>query len=259
MRRAIVPGFLGLLLACGACGKSGEDPTRPVELLMNVTGAAAAVGIDSIESALVTHTLPRLRTCVAGARAGQACASGSDCAGARCLAVYPAPHLFVLQNAEQPVVATLYNLDAAESLRVDMFAGTFLHSAEIPPGSCCRIGTDEACEPATDCGPTPAESGPEEVRFEVTAPGSPTGVGFFATVGDFETTYMTACVIAPSLNNCTTPATFFYEGARDHISGVFSKLENQDEDAHLRAELYVDGSLADSGEGGTNAVAADDL
>lgn len=190
---------------------------------------------------------------------GQSCASDADCAAARCLAVYELPHLFVFHNAEQPLTVSFYNLDSTETLRLDMFAGTFLHSAELAPGTCCRIGTGAACEPAADCGPTPQESGAEEVRFEVTAPQSPAGLGFFATVGDMAATYATACIISPVLSNCLTPATFLFEEAEDHISGVFSKISGQDDNGPLRAELYVDGELVDSGQDGENAVAADDL
>ena len=105
-----------------------------------------------------------------------------------------------------------------------------------------------------------------EVRIEVCASvtGIPSGaqcgdfqddfVGFFISIGDSQSTNLTSCAARPIAEACRTPATVFIEEPKDQVNAVFDTLANENPDAVLRVEMYVDDELVDSSSGKRNVI-----
>lgn len=245
---------LGLALAglcvMSACGRSGSRETRPVEVLYRVSGP----------SGTRFRVLPEARPdCGApGIQAENADHRFGD-------RVFQAPHLFVLENAFQPVSASFeVPDDEVDSVRVDLFLGTEPRSTTdqpISPGDCATVSTGI---------PEPQPVGPE-ARFEICAYVTPppagarcgdfpdAHVGFSANVGDPTGAHVTTCVITPVAEACRTPATIFVEEPQDLVSGVISKLTAENPNAVIRVELYLDDVLVDDSAGKDNVKVSKDL
>jgi hypothetical protein len=107
------------------------------------------------------------------------------------------------------------------------------------------------------------------VRFEVCTarsdgasceqlPPEPPNLAFDITVGDITGTNVTVCTIVPAaVQTCRTGTTLFLEDGEERITGVFQKLSGENRDARLRAEMYVNGRLADSGISRDDAIILD--
>lgn len=231
VRRALLAAALCL---CVACGESGTREAQPVEVTFSaLRPGGASFEVPVIQTANGDHRL-----------VGRA---------------FQSPHLFVLENGEQPVKGVFKNRDPQLPLVVELnFGLTLVSRQEIPPGVCCIVAPGANCATATETceelEPLPMR---HEVRFEVFTPLSPSGTAFSATIGDEKATNITACALGSDV--CTTPATFFLEEAEGRVSGVFTKLAGQDPATVFRVELYVDGHLKDSGSGTQNVVVKHEL
>ncbi len=245
-----------LLLACSGCGSSGGSEARPIELLYYVSGGT------NLPFELVDTPD---ETCGSAGTGIQARNADHQFPGR----VFRTPHLFVLENARQPVRAVIRNL-AAVPIQVDLFAGfeqvTGGEDGVVPPGACRTI------ESGSTVALVPAPRGPE-TRVEVCSPieggGTPcaesTGeqnIRFFATTGDLVASTITNCILSPFLDACQSPATFFWENPQDQYDAVMSVNPGQNpggpERAYVRAELYVDGVLRDH-DSGSEAIVGFDL
>jgi hypothetical protein len=58
---------------------------------------------------------------------------------------------------------------------------------------------------------------------------------------------------------CTTPATLFVEEPRDRIDVIIDTTSNENRDAVLTVELYIDDQLIDSSSGRRNVQVSRDL
>jgi len=223
--------ILGLF--CTACGESGSRETRPIEVLFSVNKPSGAqFEVVALQAMNADHRFE-----------GQ---------------VFEAPHLFVMENATQPVQGVFKNRDPELPLTVELSFGLDLVSSqEIPPGICCTIAPGSDCTQATEtCDELESFPMTREVVFEVFSR-STTAVGFSATIGDLEATNLTACTVGSTV--CLTPATFFLEDAKDVVSGVFSKFSDQDPTTVFQVDLYVNGSQKESGSGTGDVVVSFDL
>jgi hypothetical protein len=249
---AVAVGLIG-----AACDESGSRPTRPIEVLYYVSG------VQGLPFQVLAEPVP-----ACGEGAGIQAANADHRFGER---IFRVPHLFVLENARQPVRAVFVNVDdsvdPADAMRVDLFFGLNLQAteADVAPGECATVAGDPL-------NPPDPQVRPPEVRIEVCSrPPSgnrnapcdsdepDAGVAFFASLGDIKASNLTSCQILPVAESCRTTATFFIEDARQIVSAVFSKLGGQDPDTILRAELYVDGNLKDVDTSSGTVIVQQDL
>jgi hypothetical protein len=166
--------------------------------------------------------------------------------------VFAAPHFFVLENAFQPVRATIEAVNEPVTTSLFLGAGVegLVASVTIPPGVSDTIGTGD---------PEPRVEGPQ-ARFEVTSAGGPANIAFTATLGDQTAANVTACVLIPDVaTSCLTPALFFIQNVQETVSGVFRKLSGESPDARLRVDLFIDDELVDSDSGSGDVVVSEDL
>lgn len=222
------------LMLLPGCGKSGERETRPIEVAFRVTRPGG-----------VPFQVAALQAANADHRFGER--------------VFESTHLFVMENARQPVSGTFRNLSTDQSVTIEIYFGDLLMKSEpIPPGACCTVSLDEGCAQANDVCPEPAPISMEtEVRFEVFSLSPITGIGFTATLGDESATNVTACAVSGDF--CRTPATFFIEEARGSISAIFIKRADQDPDTVFQADLFIDGVLRESETDDEDVVISVDL
>jgi hypothetical protein len=226
MFRMSAAALAACIFLCAACGESGEEETRPAEVIFLVTGPSGVnFEVVALQSENADHRFE-----------GR---------------VFQAPHLFVLENATQSVQGVFKNNDPELPMVVELSFGFDLVSRqEISPGACCTVTPGVDCSKATevcdDVTPMPMNL---EVRFEAYSLAPVTNIAFSATIGDENNTYITACAYGSAI--CRTPATFFMEGAKNVVSGVFTKLSNQDPTTRFQVDLYVDEELraSDSGTG----------
>ena len=246
LRRAALFVAAALVFTAAACGESGSPETRPAEVLYRVSGSggtrfrmgtaadAECFGASGIQSANADHQF-----------------------GDR---VFQAPHFFILENAFQPIRgAFLVPEDETQPINVDLFLGLELRSVVgVNPGQCRPVET----------GVPAVEAGNREIRIEVCGTTSPDGiprgarcgdfrddfVGFFISIGDSESTNLTSCAARPIAEACRTPATVFIEEPKDEINAIFDTLQNENPDAVLRVELYINDELVDSSSGKRNVI-----
>lgn len=238
-----------LLLACTGCGSSDSDSeARPVELLYYVSGGTG------LPFELVATADPD--ACGSTGTGIQSPNADHQFPGR----TFQTPHLFVLENARQPVRAVFRNL-AQVPIQVDLFVGFEQQvggpQGVIQPGECRTIAS------GSTAGLVPAPRGPE-TRVEVCSPieGGATPcaesagdrfIAFFATTGDLVASTITNCILSPFLDACRSPATFFWENPQDQYDAVMTVNPGQNPDgqprAVVRAELYVNGNLRDHDSG----------
>lgn len=235
------PVLCALALAVfAACGKSGERDQRPIEKIFYVGGAVGArfrvhgILADNARHDFLDHSgIPRVLT---------------------------VPHYIVLENAEPPVLGSFEALDADVQVTLALGQVAARSQVQLPVGQVVTIRSDESNTPAGE------RKGPEvriEVSADIDAPQDPSHIPFDATLGDIENTDLTSCFISDPLPDphaislqCTTPATFFIEEAKDFASGIFDK---RNAEGRLRADLYVDGNRKDSDTGSDVVVVQTDL
>jgi hypothetical protein len=218
MLRGLAAVLTACVFLCAACGKSGEEETRPIEVIFSVTGPTGAnFEVVALQAENADHRFE-----------GR---------------VFEAPHLFVMENATQWVQGIFKNNDPEMPLVVELSFGTDLVSRqEIRPGACCTVTPGADCSQATeDCGEVSPKPMTREVRFEAFSLAAVSGIALAVTIGDEANTYITACAYGSAI--CRTPATFFIEEAKNVVSGVFTKLSNQDPETPFEVDLYVDGTL----------------
>jgi hypothetical protein len=256
MTRPALPSLLvaALALASLSCGTSGDSEARPIEVLYYVSGGP---GLDFAFAE--TSDLAGCGSTGTGIQSPNSDHQFGD-------RVFKTPHLFVLENAHQPVRAVIRNL-SAQPLLVNMFLG-FTQAVGsnpddpgfIPPGECRtiiggfgsrnftikQIGPavrTEVCSPQAGLSTSCLEQPPAPDRF----------IAFFGSTGDLVATNITNCVLNPFLEACRTPATFFWQNPQDQFDAVMSvnSLQNPPNQprAQLRAELYVNGDLRDTATG----------
>lgn len=257
MTRHALPSLFiaALALASLSCGTSGGSEARPIEVLYYVSGGPGL--------SFTFAETPDLAGC-GSVGTGIQSPNSDHQFGSR---VFETPHLFVLENAHQPVRAVVRNL-SDQVLHVDMFLGFTqeVGSGEpddagfIPPGECRTVigGNGSRNFTIKQVGP--------EVRTEVCSPqaGLSTScleqpapadraIAFFGSTGDLVATNITNCLLNPFLDACRTPATFFWQNPQDQFDAVMSvnTLQNPPNQprAVIRAELYVNGNLRDHATG----------
>jgi hypothetical protein len=189
--------------------------------------------------------------------------------------VFTTPHLFVLENICQPVTAAIRNLDPTHPIQVNLFLGqtpqVLADQGVIGPGECSAV---VSAPQGSGC-PNPQVTGPQ-VQVEVCSPFNPVSnqpnlntsclppptpgalppqdrnIAYFATIGDLKASNITNCILAPILDACRTPTTFFLEQPQGQVDAVMSVNSGQNPGggvptAEVRVELYV-------GDPGTVAV-----
>jgi hypothetical protein len=243
-RVATVLALLPLALLFAACGNN--DETRPIEVLFYVDGLSGTrFAVDGIQAANGDHRLPG-RT-------------------------FEAPYFFVLENARHfgtgPGIRGCFRTFADESAPITVFLyfGTALQQRVVlQPGQCYGPGYDPQNPPDCDEFVNPCtvtadiDMREPEVRFEICtrtgdelcidAPATgPANIAFSASIGDFDATNITTCVVEEAATSaCTTPSIFYLEDPADRIQGIFTKLGGQNPDVNLQADVYVGGNLRTS-------------
>jgi hypothetical protein len=263
MRRLRAARLAALLLVAAGCGGGGVQ-ARPVETLLYVSGTAGlAFEFPQGDPACPGTGAPP----PSGIQAPNADHQFGD-------RVFQTPHLFVMENIQQPVRAVIKNTSPAGSapLVVFLYLGLTpqVSNVMIEPGECKTVVTNATLP----LNPIPSST---QIQVEVCSPNIPNGLdtsctasppspdsnfAFFATIGDIEATSITNCnlpsSLGPVLDACRTPSTFFLEQPKDEVDAVMSVNPGQNPggpvpNAAVRLELYVDGQQVDF-EGGTNPV-----
>ncbi|MGD9764683.1 MAG: hypothetical protein AB7V27_13295 [Candidatus Binatia bacterium] len=243
-------------LALAGCGTSGDSQFQPIETIYYVSGG------PNLQFELVSDEDP---SCGSDGTGIQSPNADHQFDGR----IFQTPHLFVLENTRQPVRAVIRNLSTLP-IQVDMFLGftqTVGGSAGmIPPGQCRTIASGSTSSL------NPVARGPE-VRTEVCAPteglntscldsASDRSLAFFATTGDLVASVFTNCILAPILDACRTPATFFWERPQDSYAAVVQVNPGQNPDgqppAQVRLELYVNDVLREF-QGGVEPIVREDF
>lgn len=250
MKRYALPSLVtALALASLSCGTSGGSEARPIEILYYVSGGP--------NLPFVFADTPDLAGCGSPGTGIQSPNSDHQF-GDR---VFQTPHLFVLENAHQPVRAVIRNI-SNQPIQVDMYLGFTQQvggdKGVIQPGACRAIASAPGNFSINQRGP--------EIRTEVCSPTAGLGtscldqppptdrnIAFFGSTGDLVATNITNCSLNPFLDACRTPATFFWQNAQDQFDAVMSVNSGQNPDgqpkATLRTELYVNGNLRQSATG----------
>ena len=234
MVRKLAVGVILVGLLCSACGKSGQRETRPIEVLFYVNRPAGAqFEVIALQGTNADHRFD-----------GR---------------IFEAPHVFVLENTEQPVKGVFRNVDAELPLTVELnFGLELVNRQDVPPGVCCTVAPDSDCTQADEtCEDLEEIPMKREVVFEVFSVDEIRHIGFSATIGDLDATNITACSSGSDI--CLTPATFFLEEAKDIISGVFTKFSDQDPSTVFQVDLYVNGTLRESDSGTRDLIVSLDL
>lgn len=238
-------------LSFAACGKSGSRESRPVEVLYQVSGPSRT------EFRILTAEEARPECPGGDLRARNAVHSFGD-------RVFQAPHLFILENAFQPTSGTFEVLaDQTNPVDIDLFLGTLpaRNVQDLFPGECADVATGGE----VDAQPNP------EYRVEICGSiGNPPDgarcgdfddafVGFSLSVGDSRGSNVSSCSLRLVSEACRTPATLFVEEPKDRIDAIIDSLTNENRDAVLTVELYIDGELVDSSHGHRNVQVSKDL
>lgn len=248
--RALPRLLAALALASLSCGSSnGDSEARPIEILFYVSGG------PDLTFEFVSESDPSCGSLGTGIQSPNANHQFGD-------RVFQTPHLFVLENARQPIQAVIRNTSLFP-LQVDLFFGTTQQigggDGLIAPGECRTIAAPGLLTV------TPNQRGPE-IRTEICSaeaglatscleqpPAPDRNIAFFASTGDLVASNITNCILTPFLDACRTPATFFWENPQDQFNAVMSVNSGQNPDgqprATLRTELYVNGNLRDTDTG----------
>ena len=267
MRPLRAAGFAALLLVAAGCGGGGVQ-ARPVETLLYVTGSTGlSFEFPEGDPACASVPPPSPTPNPSGIQAPNADHQFGD-------RIFQTPHLFVMENIQQPVRAVIKNTSPAGSgpLVVFLYLGLTpqVSNVMIEPGECKTVVTNDVLRL------NPMPSG-KQIRVEVCSPNIPNGLdtlcdasppspdshfAFFATLGDIEATSITNCNLPSStgsiLDACRTASTFFLEQPKDEIDVVMSVNPGQNPggpvpNAAVRLELHVDDQLV-AFQGGTNPV-----
>lgn len=249
------PALSALSLLCVfslvGCGKSGSRESRPIEVLYQVSGPSGT------EFRILTAEEARPECPTGDLRARNAIHRFGD-------RVFQAPHLFIMENAFQPTSGTFEVLaDATNPLTIDLFLGLFQADVvrDLPPGDCADVFTsgEQDAQANTEyrieiCGsidnpPSGARCGDFPDAF----------VGFFLSVGDSRGSNVSNCNLRSVTDACRTPATLFVEQPKDRIDAIIDTLSNENRDAVLTVELYIDDQLVDSSHGSRNVQVSKDL
>lgn len=246
-----------LALASLSCGTSGSSEARPIEVLYYVSGG------PGLDFEFVGAADPACGSTGAGIQSPNSDHQFGD-------RIFTTPHLFVLENAHQPVRAVIRNLSPGP-IQVDMYLGLTqavgASDGLIAPGECRTIASGSQSFTIKQVGP--------EIRTEVCSPSDGLSVScltqppatdrfiaFFGSTGDLVATNITNCLLDPFLDACRTPATFFWQNPQDQFNAVMSVNSGQNPDgqpkATLRTELYVNGNLHQSATG-TEPIVGYDL
>jgi hypothetical protein len=251
MKRYALPLLTAALAAALlSCGTTGGSEARPIEILYYVSGG------PNLDFAFAET--PDLAGC-GSIGTGIQSPNSDHQFGTR---VFQTPHLFVLENAHQPVRAVIRNLSDSP-LQVDMFLGTLQQvggdNGLIAPGECRTI--------ASGAQPFQIKQIGAEIRTEVCSPTAgldvpcldqpqpaDRNIAFFGSTGDLVASNITNCLLNPFLDACRTPATFFWQNPQDQFDAVMSVNSGQNPGppapkATLRAELYVNGNLQEHATG----------
>jgi len=231
LRNAFRRAPLALLLACVACGESGQRETRPIEVLFFVDGPSGTpFRVTALQAANADHSF------------------GDQ--------VFETPYFFVLENSFQPVSGTFEALEDPISVTFALGSPTSALGQEgetktiVPGGLDNSVGAGQ---------PDPRVRG-HEARFDVTSIAGPINVGFTATLGDQKGTNITTCALPNDVaQSCMTPTTFFLENPQTTLSGVFTKLFGESPDAELKVELFLDGKLVRTATGTGDVILSKDL
>ncbi|MEO8605483.1 MAG: hypothetical protein ABI629_23135 [bacterium] len=239
--RALI-GLVPLLFttACGTSG--GPDQSRPIEVSYYVTGA------QGTQFQFVSSDAP----CGALPGTGIQSPNVDHQFGDR---MFETPYLFVLENAKQPIRATVRNMSANEPIQVNLYLGETPQrtgdEATIRPGECRTIESGstrnitikprgveaqvEICSPLAGAG-TPCLDSQSSVDRHI---------NYFATIGDLVASNLTNCILpSQNIEACTTPSTFFVENPQDQVSAVMNVNPGQGvpgQPNNIRMELYVNG------------------
>jgi hypothetical protein len=251
-RRALPVLICALGLASLSCGTSGPSEARPIEILYYVSGG------PDLSFEFVSESDPGCGSLGTGIQSPNANHQFGD-------RVFQTPHLFVLENARQPIRAVIRNTSLFP-LQVDLFLGMTQavggDDGIVLPGECRTIASGVLTV-------TPNQRGPE-IRTEVCSavagvhvpcleqpPMPDRNIAFFGSTGDLAASTITNCLLNPFLDACRTPATFFWENPQDQYNAVMSVNAGQNPEgqprAVIRTELYVNGNLRDSA-GGTEPI-----
>jgi hypothetical protein len=178
--------------------------------------------------------------------------------------VFQAPHLFIMENAFQPVSATFELLaDETNPIDIDLFLGNIPTRpvTMLEPGRCVDVFT------VGDLDPEPNQQFRVEICGSIGDPpeGARCGdfddafVGFFLSIGDSQGSNISTCNLPGVSPACRTPATVFIEEPQDRIDAIIDTLTDENPDAILTVELYVDDELVDSSQGRRNVQVSEDL
>lgn len=237
----------------GSCGD--PDQSRPVEVIFYVDGLSGTrFAVDGLQARNGNHPPPRPS--------------------------FEVPFFFVLENAQQFTsgdgIRGCFRTFADETapITVYLYYGTaFQRRVVLQPGQCYGPGYDPQNPPdcasfVNNCTDTSDINLSPEVRFELCprdpnspdmpcadAPAvGPANLVFTASVGDFDATSNTACLVPEAaVSSCTTPSIFYLEDP-NRVQGIFTKLNDQNNDFHLQADAYVRGNLRTSESDDDNVV-----
>jgi hypothetical protein len=268
------------LFAVAGCGSGDGIAPRPVETLIYVQGPTGAT--------FTFNEIPNNRRCPpfgnskgtgieAPNASHQFCDGGEDsCVDAESR-VFQTPHLFVLENIQQPVQAVISNpASSTAPIQVNIYLGTLQRvggeEGVIQPGQCRTIITDTQAALAPNprgaetqvevCSPR-NESGDPDLRIPCLESTNDRSIAFGASIGDVRASNLTNCILSPILDTCRSPATFFLEQPRESVNAVMNvnPLQNpggNEPTAEVLVELYINDRL-EAKKGGTQAVVSVDL
>lgn len=256
--------LIAIALFAAACGtSSGGTQPEPAETLIYVTGGTG------LQFELVS----------AGDTAGCPAPGGVGIQGPNANHQFPgrvfqSPHLFVLENAFQPVQAVIRAKDTnlsplAVSITIALNPPQ-VSNVMIAPGECQRVAVSPTAAPNPKRGLVDAAvevcapfscSSCSDVDVNISCVGAPgeadplsSSISFFGSIGDIRQSNITNCVTADT-ENCVTPATFFLEQPKDQLAAVMQVNTGQAQgNGQIRTELYVNGTRTDADTGGNPIV-----
>lgn len=243
----------------GGCGtSSGGIPAEPAETNIYVSGGTG-LQFELVSEGDTTGCPPNSGVGIQGPTSNHQFPDRT----------FLTPHLFVLENAKQPVQAVIRNLDTTSSLLVSITIATNppqQSNVEIPAGACVPVRVTpntvpnpkpgipdiavEVCAPCDGC---------SEVDTNVSCVGSPidpisANIAFFSSIGDVDTSNISNCLTSQT-DACITAATIFFEQPKDQIAAVMQVNPGQAPGfGKIRSELYINGQRVDSSSGGNPIV-----
>jgi hypothetical protein len=254
LRRALL--MIALSAAAGCGGANEAQP--PVETLLYVSGAN------------VSFTLPMNDPACPADSSGIQAPNANHQFGDR---LFETPHLFVLENIQQPVQAVIKNV-GDQPLRADLYLGLNpqVSNFVIAAGECRKIAVTSLPQPTPNpqgfetrvevCSPMPT---PGSVDLDTSCIGTPPSnppppdgnIAFFSNLGDIAVSHITNCILMPILDACRTPSTMFLEEPKDEVDAIMSVNSGQ-RNGVVRLELYLNDVLVGV-DGGSNPVVSETL